>query len=302
MRMMISKTEIIEKKICKLGSPFSVDKVPQAEQHKEWFQCLIPLIYRFLERENPSRSAFIRTLFDTSYGGWSGLKEKIQWAINHLENWQSCLSLTSRIKSNPSPDEIIRAALAELTAAKYLHLREFSDIKFEKKGIDLQGTYAKELWHCEVTFITGPDFKTQRTIEPSAEEGQSDTVILDSEDLTKTIKSKYSKKKRQLERRLSENDRRMIVIVTHLQETHEPWLSHESNNGNHPILNCINLFEVPTVVIGRGTIYEPSAPFVRGSFPINKLWNRPATPIQGALPLENHRQKVKDTLDSHLVC
>ena len=67
--MIISKIDVIEKEICKLGNSISIDKVPKDERSKEWFRSLIPLINNVLQGNAPTSSAFIRTLFDFSYGG-----------------------------------------------------------------------------------------------------------------------------------------------------------------------------------------------------------------------------------------
>jgi hypothetical protein len=224
------------------------------------------LIAAFLDRDHPEKSEFLRTLFDKSYAtSWESLKKIIEWAQQHIQNWQQSLGVTPRIRSDQNPDNIIRAVLAELGSCKYLFLRGFRTFIFNETGIDIQATFDSRPWNIEVTYISGQDFKTQTKIK-SKQDVILPAYALDSHKLINRLKSKYQEEKDQLARSLPNLDNCLIIIVTHLLETYAPWLEHEADI--HPIDRFVQSCEIPTVVIGSGTIYEPEAPFVKGRFPI----------------------------------
>ena len=55
-------------------------------------------------------------------------------------------------------------------------------------------------------------------------------------------------------------------MVSDLEETYAPWLEHAKINGEHPLLNLISSWEIPVVIFGCGSIYEPPAVALGGVF------------------------------------
>lgn len=235
------------------------------------FLSIEDIIINFLKTENPNESLFIRTLFDSSFSNWQRLKQLIEWAQTNLANWNQIFGISKRIRGVKNPDIVMYAALAEITTAKYLALRKFNQITFNKTGIDIQAVFQDQLWNVEATFISGEDFKTQEAVYPSHDELLSPTYRLDSKKLVEKLKFKYQEECDQLKKHFKNTDNCAVVIVTHLLETYAPWLSHERSDGVHPIEVFVTSCEIPTIVIGSGTIYEPNASFVTGKFPIDDL-------------------------------
>lgn len=254
-----------------LGENFDLDKVPDQERQAKWFKAIESLINNCLKRKDAKSSLFIRTLFDKEHSGWNLLKNNIEWAQNHVKNWEQVLALSARIKTNPNPDIVIHSALAEITAARYLFLRGFKDIVFNKQGIDIQASFQNTLWNVEVTFISGEDFKTQQAIYPSNDSRCSSIYHLDSHNLINRLKSKQQEKENQIKRANLDEGNSLVIIVTYLLETFEPWLSHNQEGHLHPIQKFIASCNTPTIVIGSGSVYEPVTPFVKGNFLIDKL-------------------------------
>jgi hypothetical protein len=259
----------------KLPAHFTLDKVPNEERQKKWYFSLKHIIANFLDRDFPEKTNFIKTLFDPEHSNWKRLKETIEWAQENLANWEQILGISSRIPNAPNPDIIVEAALAEIKAARYLNLRHFHDIKFNKTGIDFEAKFNKELWYFEITLISGEDFKTQTAIYPPLDPSISPVYGLNSHKLINILKSKYETEKEQFSKHKRETENCAILFITYLLETYEPWLSNEELDGKHPIEKFIHSCDIPTVVIGAGTIYEPVAPFVVGKFPIDQLWIPP---------------------------
>ncbi len=254
-----------------LGENFDLDKVPDHERQSRWFKTIEPLIINLLKRKEAKTSLFIRTLFDKGYSNWNLLKGIIEWAENHVKNWEQIFALSARIKTNLDPDIVIYSALAEITAAKYLFLREFENIVFNKQGIDIQASFQNTLWNIEVTFISGKDFKTQQAIFPSNDSRCSPIYYLDSHNLINRLKSKQQEKENQIKRANLDEGNSLVIIVTYLLETFEPWLSHNQESNMHPIQTFIESCNIPTIVIGSSSVYEPVASFVKGNFLIDKL-------------------------------
>ena len=263
--------EEISHKIHALGGSFSFDKVPSIERKEVWFVTLVPIVNNLLKRDNPAGSRFIQTLFDKSYSGWNALKNAIVWAQANIENWEQIFAISARTESSNDPDTVIYAALAEITAAKYLFLRWFERISFNKTGIDISSFFQDQPWNIEVTFISGEDFKTQVEAFPSIDEHISPTYCLESRKLISRLKSKYQEEEKQLGKWFDNKRNCAIVIVTHLFETRAQMLSHDEIDGLHPIQFFVKSCVVPTIVIGSGSIYEPVACFINGRFPIEEI-------------------------------
>jgi hypothetical protein len=60
--------------------------------------------------------------------------------------------------------------------------------------------------------------------------------------------------------------RRERFKITDLEETYEPWLDHAKVQGVHPILKLIQSWEIPVVIFGCGSIYEPLPESLGGIF------------------------------------
>jgi hypothetical protein len=264
-------TEDILQSIRNLGDTFDPDKVPEQERQDQWFKTLEHLIKNLLQRENSNQSLFMRTLFDKKHCDWNLLKGMIEWAESNIKNWEQVFALSNRIKNDPSPDIVMYSALSEITAAKYLFLRGFQNLTFNKDGVDIDATLNGNHWKIEATYISGDDFKTQKAIYPPRGEGMSPFYQLDSTKLLNILKSKYNQESKQLKKTGARKENSLIVIVTYLMETYATWLSHEVVNGLHPILDFVQSREIPTVVIGAGSIYEPAASFISGPFLIDSM-------------------------------
>ncbi len=63
----------------------------------------------------------------------------------------------------------------------------------------------------------------------------------------------------------------MIFMLSDLEETYAPWLDHAKIQGVHPILHLILTWEIPVVIFGCGSVYEPNPDCWGGIF--GKLQN-----------------------------
>lgn len=61
-------------------------------------------------------------------------------------------------------------------------------------------------------------------------------------------------------------DRCLIFLNSDIEETYSPWLEHANIQGLHPILRLIISWEIPTVILGCGSIYEPGPDSLGGIF------------------------------------
>lgn len=255
-----------------LGPSFDLDRVPINEREERWFKCLEPLVKKILKMPAPENSLFIRSLFDSKHPGWQSLKAIIVWAGKNLQNWREALGISARLKSPSDPDIVIMSALAELYAAKYLSVSGFEELCFNKRAIDLQAKFKGETWNIEVTYISGEDFKTQEIV-CSGSQDVAPMFRLNSKKLLDKLKNKYQEEEKQLNKQYDNSEKLLIVIVTFLFETYEPWLSHEPINNTHPIEYFVKNSRIPTVVLGAGSIYEPEVPWITPPFDWYKYQN-----------------------------
>jgi hypothetical protein len=169
---------------------------------------------------------------------------------------------------------------AEFRAASYLFQKGFKEISyFRQKGSDFQTCFNSQLFYIEVTYIHGPNFKTfhnnpdlvHTLLDPSDPDFvRKRKKLLDeweySRKLTDLLKARYSKKESQLKNRNVPLENCLIIIITDLTETHEPWFNNETINGDHPLLHFVKTREIATVLHGAGSAYEPESTAIGGEF------------------------------------
>jgi hypothetical protein len=259
----------------------SFDHIPPAEKNTPWFLLLTPVIQARLSRNKPEESPLIRLL--NSKNGlrtWKTLKTSIERTLQGIDNGGKIFSRKEEILTAENPDNPIEEMFAEFRAIGYLRQKGFVELKyFRQKGSDFTALFDGQIYHIEITYIHGPNLKTFHHNPDLVH------VILDAQDpdylkkreellqnwdysqkLRDLLKSRYSKKENQLIKRKVPEENCLILIITDLIETHEPWFDHVKFQGNHPILHFVKTQKIATVVHGNGSVYEPDPTALGGIF------------------------------------
>lgn len=245
------------------------EHIPQLEREQEWWRRLYPLIQARLLRRNPENSKLLNVLQKMEgFRTWKDIKNLIEMAIHNVEQGGSILARTSEIKNSRNPDGIIDDMFAELRTIHYLLIKGFTNINYHRRdNLDFKAEFAGNIFYIESTYIHGPDFKTQEYIF-SADEGNSIRPIykIKPDNLIRLFQSIYSKKKKQILRHNGIAQNSLICMVTDIEETHEPWLEHAKIQGVHPIRKLLLEWEIPVVILGCGSIYQPDHSSLKGIF------------------------------------
>ena len=260
-------------------TPF--DHIPISERSTKWFSLLEPVLQARLARENPAESRLIQTLNEIRGShDWKTCKKIIETNLELVENGERIFSRKKEVQFADNPDHPIEEMIAEFRAIGYLRQKGFSNLKyFRQEGSDFQVTFENQLYHIEVTYIHGPNLKTFHHNPDSVDVilDRNDPNYLDkrqellknwdfSKKLLDLLKSKYLKKENQILKRNVPLDNSLILIITDLEETNEPWFDHVRIEGLHPILHFVKTRKIATVVHGSGTVYEPDPTALAGVF------------------------------------
>lgn len=222
---------------------FGFSHIPSKEKKQKWFLLLEPLIQARNLRENCYESKLIKTM-NHSYE-WKNIQSIIELAINNCKNAESIFAAANRIRTSQNPDQVIDEIFAELRALRFLINNDAKNITYNKKNnIDFTCHLGIFIKGVEVTYINGPDFKTQ-------------SFSLDSKRLINLLKSKYEDKKKQLIKHGYNYSNCIVILVSDLLEMYEPWLAHDLIDGLHPLEYFVLNTEIPTIILSS-TIYAPS--------------------------------------------
>lgn len=223
------------------------------EKQNKWYKSWEPIIERRKLCVNPKDSLLLQLLNSKSEEkNWRVLKNLTEYALSNATNAEKIFSnRVSQMKfdDNSKPDEIIEETLSELVAICLLKMLGFEKIcHFREDSVDFKAILKKEEFYIEVSFINGPNFKTQENI------GNNFYKLL-FEKLENKFKNKYESKIKQILKR-SDKDQGIIILITNLEETYSPWLQCLSKNEKHPIQLFVDSCEIPTIVFGQGlTVY-----------------------------------------------
>ncbi|NGX53359.1 MAG: hypothetical protein K1000chlam4_00069 [Chlamydiae bacterium] len=238
--------------------------IPESEKKKEWFLLLKPLLDARFARDCPHKSQLIHgmNLTDETYG-WKSIKYYVERCLKHATDGKSIFSRVKEIKATSNPDYIINDMFAELMAIPYLLQKGFTDLKyFRRNGVDFHVKYNGQSYYVEVTYVHGPNMKTFHcNPEPNFEGKNWDY----SRKLINLLRNKYREKEAQILKKNLPLSNCIILIFTHLEETHEAWFKHAKIDGIHPILNFVITQKIATIVHGI-SVYEPEPTSLGGVF------------------------------------
>jgi hypothetical protein len=241
------------------GDSYHFDHIPNGEKELEWWKGLFPLIQARLLREKPENSRLLKIL-NRDYGmrTWRNVKKLIETTLAQVENGKRILARKSEIKGSSDPDGIIDDMFGELRTVPYLLLKGFKNISYSRqKGLDFKAEFEGQVFHIESTYVHGPDFKTQEYLFTSNSKTSLPFYKIRPDKLIRLLEGTYSRKKEQVMRYGETIHNALIFMVTDLEETYAPWLEHPQIQEVHPLVSFVLSCEVPTVIFGCGSVYEP---------------------------------------------
>jgi hypothetical protein len=242
--------------------------IPREEKNSRWFSLLSPLLEARLLQSDAERSPLLSAMSRTEgSSSWKGIKTLIQEVLGHVNNGERIFSRKSEVMTNPNPDDPIADMFAECRAALYLLQKGFYELSYSRQDdIDYRAKFDGKTYHIEVTYLHGPDFKIFGNSNPD------ETIVKPGEKwdysrrLINFLKSKYLNKESQFLKRSLDFSECLVLMITDLMETHEPWFDHAKVNGLHPIQSFVKTQNIATVVHGSGTVYEPDPDSLGGTF------------------------------------
>ena len=254
---------------------YHFEHIPQAEKEQEWWRRLYPLIQARLLREKPENSKLLNVLSRINgVRTWKNIKNSIEIALTNVNGGERILARTSEIKHSPDPDGIIDDMCGELRTVPYLLMKGFKNIAYSRReGLDFKAEFEGNVFHIESTYVHGPDFKTQEYMYAPKQETVSSIYKILPDKLIRLFESVYLKKKEQVMRHHGTAQNSLIFMITDLEETNAPWLEHAKVQGVHPIVNLILSWEIPVVIFGCNSVYEPHADSWGGTFGTLQAFN-----------------------------
>jgi hypothetical protein len=244
----------------------SFEHIPESEKKQEWWIRLYPLVQARLSREEPKNSKLLKVLGNGSgFRTWKDVKNSIEIALKNVKNGERILARTSEIRKSPDPDGIIDDMFGELRTIPYLLIKGFKNISYSRRyGLDFKAEFDGKVFHIESTYVHGPDFKTQEYVFANPRSNNTYKILPDK--LIRLFERVYSNKEKQVKRSHGTADNSLIFMITDLEETYAPWLEHAQIQGIHPILNLILNWEIPVIIFGCGSVYEPRPDSLGGIF------------------------------------
>ena len=238
-----------------------LDNIPIEEKKKEWFLLLKPIILKLQNlSEASSEAALINVLgSDSGARNWKTLRHLIAFGLTNVKNFKKIFSrISSKIHSAVEGNEIINSMLAEVRVVPLLKLLGFDDLAYiRENGLDFHGQLNNEPYKIEVTYVDGPNFKTQKEVFPKPNHSASQyyrfsgVFKLTTDKLINRLRSKHDEKRKQIEK-YHIQEKVIIIILTDLLETDRFWLEDLSFNGKHPIQAFVDDCTIPIIVFGAG--------------------------------------------------
>ncbi len=232
----------------------SFPHISEAEKQKEWFILLKPIIERRRSCINSNKSRLLQVLSDEN--AWLKLKKIIECSLKVcMDSKKIFFRIASKISfdEKKDPDEVIDEMFAEIRVIPLLCVLGFEDLRYNcKNNVDFNAILKKESFGIEVTYINGPNFKTQKKIGESYYQ-------LSPKKLINRLKSAYDSKINQVSKHCSQCNA-IIIIVTDLEESYLPWLEEQPFKKKHPIQYFVDSCKIQTIVFGAGsTLYIPNS-------------------------------------------
>lgn len=244
------------------------DHIPDEERQKQWFIILSLLVKKRQLKSDFEESPLLVALNrKEGHASWKTIKILIEKVLHKVKGGERIFSRATEIENDPNPDNPITDMFAECKAAVYLLQKGFYDLEyFRQDNIDYQAKFDDELYYVEVTYLHGPDFKIFGDSNPNPQVLKQGEKCDYSKKLTHFLKSKYSNKEIQFLKRNLDSSKCLLLLITDLMETHEPWFDHLKINDLHPIQYFVKTQKIATVLCGSGTVYEPDSDALGGKF------------------------------------
>lgn len=230
--------------------------VPIEEQQKEWYRLWKPIIDMCQQCNNADKIDLLQVLSnDIGSFTWKNLKHLTEYALNNSQNASAIFQrISSKIKKDENnQNEIIQEMLSEIRAIPCLVMFGFKNLIYERSdSLDFKGTIDNVHKNIEVTYISGPNFKTQTKSEKLSKPGKPSIYELGSKKLISRLKSTYQNKEYQFDNHASTQDNSILFIITNLLECDQFWLMDQPYEGKHPIQAFVDSCPVPTIILAPG--------------------------------------------------
>lgn len=244
------------------------DHIPDEEKNKPWFSLLVPLLDARLKQKNYEEAPLVVALNRIEgFTSWKVIKNLIEKVLINVKGGDRIFSRAMEIENDPNPDNPISDMFAECRATAYLLQKGFHDlIYFRQDNIDFHAKFDDKTFYIEVTYLHGPDLKIFGNSNPDPNIVKAGEKWDYSRKLTNCLKSKYLNKESQFLKRSLDPSTCLVLIITDLMETHEPWFDHAKINDFHPIQYFVQTQKIATVLHGSSSVYEPNSDSLGGTF------------------------------------
>src|ERR1700733_440040 len=231
--------------------------VPVEEQQKEWYLLWKPIIERCQECANANEIHLLQVLSNNEGTfTWKTLKHLTEFTLNNAQSTSAIFScISNKIKTNKDDqNEIIQEMLSEIRVIPCLVIFGFKNLIYQRENsLDFIGSISNISKNIEVTYIRGPNFKTQTISTKLSQSGKTPIYELKPKKLISKLKSIYQEKEEQVINHSKQNES-ILFIVTNLLEGHQFWLENQPYEGKHPIQAFVDSCSIPTIVLAPGLI------------------------------------------------
>jgi hypothetical protein len=249
---------------------YCFEHISKTEKGQKWWMRLSPLIQARLLRGKQESSKLLKVLSSVNgFHTWRNVKNLVEIVLANVKDGERILARAAEIKNSPDPDGIIDDMFGELRTVPYLLMKGFKNITYSRREeLDFKAEFEGNVFNIESTYVHGPDFKTQEYMFNPKQESIPSMYKILPDKLIGLFERVYSKKKEQVMSHHGTPQDSLIFMITDLEETYAPWLEHAKVQGVHPILKFVLDCEIPVVVFGCGTVYEPRPDSLGGIFGI----------------------------------
>jgi hypothetical protein len=246
----------------------SFSHIPESEKKQKWFLLITPLVSARCASSVLQESNLLKAMQkESGFNSWKTIKKAIEFVLVHAERGDSIFSRSAQIRTSPTPDGVIDDMFAEVRAVPYLVQKGFYDIEYNRRdGLDFSAIFDEKTYHVEVAYLSGPSFKTQTQLVFKDETIINPVYQLEAKKLVNRLKTICTAKEKQAIKHGGDPSNTIILLVSDLEEMHQPWLEHDEFQGQHPILGLITSRKFPTVILAPNTVYEPPASALEGMF------------------------------------
>lgn len=244
-----------------------VTHIPEEERRLPWFLLIEPLVNARCSRDGWQKASFVLAMQSgDGWGSWHTIKMWVELALRNASGAESIFSRASQIRTDPDPDGVIGDMFAEARAIPYLLAKGFENLGYQRRdGLDFSMEFSGKKYNCEVAYVRGKTFKTQTPRFKNLVIGGF-VYELGAKKLISRLKTICDRKEAQATKHGGSPADTIVFIISDLGEIQEPWLDHDTFQGQHPILGLVTSRRFPTVVFGSGTVYEPEPAALGGIF------------------------------------